>query len=1069
MVSARDQLHTLPADRAAASLGNRPDALLGIEATTAATVRIGPAEPSIVDGLGPADLEPVILDPNDPAFADTTPRIPLADLLTVLAVRSAAALATATPAQDLLREAGITDPSTWSAFRLGAGDESLAQGIDPDAWAHCKALGLRKQSVGFVLAGPGINIPTYDPRDTSRVVGVVRIIPAQTKSRFATAPAGLACAADINDHRRVVLADAPVLALKLHQAGVRDVALVEDIAVLTPLLPWLGERQIVVVSHKKAGLTILRDALGPLAGAATSVQLQGDLKLSSEESLAVLGLTRGQFQTVEQLPAMDTRSLHHLHAYAQGRLVTTEGLAALDLFGANQPDLVDIYRLGYLPADFRAALDTATKRMLNGLHCGNSVVIPALDRDGVIVDLLMKYAAGSSSRNLGLFPEPRGMLAPVISTSFDEVIITTSMRALCGLWQEGRRNVLLMRGLADVHQNAARLREAGVRVVNVYTTARQRSRDIIQVLRDNGFTVEVMRGSSDARSESEGEPELTIAAHDTASAAQQHPAPILFPSPAQVESAPAALITVPSSISQIPLPAAATVTNPGLDLVEHDEVSGLATFRAGTAVLVVEVPWDTSSRLEVTLRHNGEVHRDRFDVAVAAQRRRFASSATLKTAVAVELIDPLLIALLDAVRALVAEKEGKAQSPALLALLPSDHAAAMESLTAPDLLERIRADLAALGWVAEDESKELLYLAATSRKLASPIWASLMASPGAGKSHGLDLIAELTPPEDLVQVSRLTDAALYHQQPGGLSHKLLVIDEADALTAEVIIALRVLKTRGALSLSHADRSGPAGQVRTVTIEVRGPVAVLTSTAGTLEPQLLSRCVEVPVDESPEQTQRILATQQRMHADPGWMTAGGRREAIIARHRTMQRLLASAPVVIPYAERIEFPATSVRHRREHERFLGLIEASALLHQHQRLKDQGTIVATEADFAVASRLVARQLAASHQGLGQHARSLLELLVSSGVVTATMEDLSRLRPEWNRYHFLAALKDLMALDFVTSTGGGRGRRREYRLLPSGVQGTLAPKVRLRAVGELADVGETDFYNVKPTMSAG
>ncbi len=991
------------------------------------------------------------------------------NLLTMLASVSTAALVTDTAAQDLLRSAGVTDPAVWSDFRLGAGGPTLAANFDPSAWAHCKAIGLRKQAVGFILAGAGVNIPTVDPREPNRVVGFIRLTPAQFKHQFCTAPAGIACAPEIASHPRIVLADSPILAMKLYQAGIRGAVLVEDTAVLAPLLPWLSERQLVVVSHKKHGLQLLRSALGPLAGSATPLQLQGELGLSSDEALAVLGLSREQLLPAEPKPPVDSRSLHHLHTYAQGRLATPEGLAALDTFGANQPELVAAYRLGYLPADFRSALDGPTKRMLSGLPIGNSLLIPAFDRDGVIVDCLLKYAAETGSRAIGLFPEPQGMLAPVMATAYDEIIVTTSFRRLCGLWQAGHRNVLLFRSDADAQRNAEHLRESGVKLVQVYAAMRERFAGLAQVFRDAGFRVQLL-----GREQVEPEQQAPVVeAAEVEEAAEVQPVPTMEPpsAPLIFPTAPAPLAAAPVEAAAVPVqpPATLTFTIPALELVEHDDIAGLATFKAGTAIYVVEVPWDSSTRLEVSLRHNGNVHRDRFDVAVEAQRRRFASSAALRTAVAVELIEPQLIDLLDAVRALIAAKEGRSLNPALANLLPSDRAAAMAVLTAPDLLERIRLDLTNLGWVGEDDAKAILYLAAISRKLANPIWASLMASSGAGKSHGLDLIAELTPPEDLMQVSRLTDAALYYQENGGLSHKLLLLDEADGLTPEVNVALRVLKTRGALSLSQADRSGPKGQVRTKTIEARGPVAVLTSTAGKLEPQLLSRCVEVPVDESPAQTQSILAAQQRLHADPTWRNAGGRREAIIARHRTMQRLLVSAPVVIPFAERIEFPATSVRHRREHERFLGLIEASALLHQHQRLKDGGTIVATEADFTVAVRLVARQLSDAHQGLGQQARSLLDLLVSRGVTLATMEDLARLRPEWNRNTFRTALKELMALDYITSPCGGRGKRREYRLVASGAAMTATAGVRLRQVGELVEVGGAIFADVSLESATG
>ncbi len=168
----------------------------------------------------------------------------------------------------------------------------------------------------------------------------------------------------------------------------------------------------------------------------------------------------------------------------------------------------------------------------------------------------------------------------------------------------------------------------------------------------------------------------------------------------------------------------------------------------------------------------------------------------------------------------------------------------------------IGSDLAALGWVGEENAKRLLYLATVSRKLNAPISAALLASSGAGKSKSLETIAELTAPEDRIHVSRLTESSLYYHDGDSLSHKLLIVDEADALTPEVLVSLRVLQTRGALTQSHVVRN-PDGTSATHFIEARGPVAVITSTAGKLDEQMLSRCFEIPVDESQEQTERVL--------------------------------------------------------------------------------------------------------------------------------------------------------------------------------------------------------------------
>ena len=64
-------------------------------------------------------------------------------------------------------------------------------------------------------------------------------------------------------------------------------------------------------------------------------------------------------------------------------------------------------------------------------------------------------------------------------------------------------------------------------------------------------------------------------------------------------------------------------------------------------------------------------------------------------------------------------------------------------------------------------------------------------------------------------------------------------------------------------------------------------------------------------------------------------------------------------MIPFADRLTFPSSWLRTRRDYARFLNLIEVSAFLHQHQREKRDGAIVADVADYAVAYGLASTVL--------------------------------------------------------------------------------------------------------------
>ena len=58
------------------------------------------------------------------------------------------------------------------------------------------------------------------------------------------------------------------------------------------------------------------------------------------------------------------------------------------------------------------------------------------------------------------------------------------------------------------------------------------------------------------------------------------------------------------------------------------------------------------------------------------------------------------------------------------------------------------------------------------------------------------------------------------------------------------------------------------------------------------------------------------------------------EGIRQKHHNAQRLLQPLQILNPYAEQLTFMTEYLRSRRDHTKYLGLIEAVAFLHQYQR---------------------------------------------------------------------------------------------------------------------------------------
>jgi hypothetical protein len=190
--------------------------------------------------------------------------------------------------------------------------------------------------------------------------------------------------------------------------------------------------------------------------------------------------------------------------------------------------------------------------------------------------------------------------------------------------------------------------------------------------------------------------------------------------------------------------------------------------------------------------------------------------------------------------------------------------------------------------------------------------------------------------------------------------------------------------------------------------VEGPVMIfLTTTAHEVDEELLNRCIVLTVNEDREQTRAIHQKQRESQTLEG-LKARMRQNKIIRLHRNVQRLLRPIQVVIEHLKDHSFPDAMTRTRRDHMKFLTLIQAVTLLHQHQREIKTSTedgetleyIEATEADVKLAWELTNHVLVRSLDDVPPQTRRLL-LLIDKMVT----EECKRLEIERLDYRFTRA----------------------------------------------------------------
>jgi len=386
--------------------------------------------------------------------------------------------------------------------------------------------------------------------------------------------------------------------------------------------------------------------------------------------------------------------------------------------------------------------------------------------------------------------------------------------------------------------------------------------------------------------------------------------------------------------------------------------------------------------LKVNLRllHNERFHLDTLDLYQARQRQAFVRQAVEETGLEPELVQR------DLAKVLL-ELEGVRDRRLLGVLKPAEPVPAITSeereealawLKAPNLIERLREAFHLAGIIGEETNTLVAYLAGVSRKLDRPLAIIIQSASAAGKSTLMDAVLSFFPEEERVKYSAMTGQSLYYLGETNLKHKILaVVEEAGAEKASY--ALKLLQSEGELTIASTGKDPQTGKMVTQEYHVEGPVMIfLTTTAIDLDEELQNRCLTLAVDETPEQTGRIHRVQRERRTLAG-LVAREQRKDVLKKLRNAQRLLQPLAILNPFAPALTFATARTRNRRDHEKYLTLIDAIALLHQHQRqTKDlpggQRYIEVTLDDIALANELAPEVLGRSLDELPPQTRRLL-----------------------------------------------------------------------------------------------
>lgn len=799
-----------------------------------------------------------------------------------------------------------------------------------------------------------------------------------------------------------------------------------------------------------------------------------------------------------------------------------EALAYLEERGIGSAEAIATFKLGFanrtlgyrLPQANRKA-GAALRGQLQKLgvirssgheHFNGSVVFPVIDGAGRVCEVygrkINQTLRKGTPKHLYLPGPHRGVWNAQALAATDEFILCESLIDALTFWCAGYRNVTASYGVEGfTAAHLAAFQEHGIaRVLIAYdrdAAGDAAAEALAKKLTAEGldcYRLQVPKGmdvneyarqvTPAAKSlgvvirsamwlgEGRGKPvtaEAPASDDEPASAVREGESVLPLAADPESESPPA----VPAS----PVPPAPATALPEAEQSKHEVMLAFGERRYRLRGLEQNTRHDVM-KLNVLVNQGDAVHVDTFDLYQSRARAAFVQQAAAELGVPEAVVKADLGKVLLKCESLQEAALRTAREPdGPPALSDVESEAALGLLRDPQLLTRIVDDFRRCGLVGEETNSLVGYLAAVSRKLEQPLAVLIQATSAAGKSSLMDAVLRFVPEGEKVQYSAMTGQSLFYMGETDLKHKVLAIAEEEG-AAQAAYALKLLQSEGEVTIASTGKDEATGELVTKEYRVEGPVMLLmTTTAIDLDEELLNRCLVVSVNEDREQTEAIHRMQRQKRTLDG-LKASAERDGVATLHQHAQRLLRPLAVVNPYAEQLTFLSDQTRTRRDHEKYLTLIDALALLHQYQRPVRTMThgdavieyVEVTVDDIAVANRLAHEVLGRTLDELPPQTRTLLGLVRQMVAEACGRDSIAqadyrfsrravRSYTGWGHTQLQVHLRRLEALEYLLVHRGGRGQSFVYELLYDGAESEVPH------LAGLIDVTALDGYDSKKT----
>jgi len=443
--------------------------------------------------------------------------------------------------------------------------------------------------------------------------------------------------------------------------------------------------------------------------------------------------------------------------------------------------------------------------------------------------------------------------------------------------------------------------------------------------------------------------------------------------------------------------------------------------------------------LDVQHLETGLKYRCRLDLYEEKQTRKEAREAGEKLGLRLDLIEydlSKLTDLLDEYRENLFTAEPEENNKKEKPVTPYWQQRCLKILRSAHLMDELRDMIKQAGVTGEEKNITMLFLCAFSHKMPETLHVIIQGSSGSGKTTLLSKTAGFMPPERVIRFTRVTEGSFYNYQEYFFVGMYVCFEDLDGLKQEALLAVRELISNEILVSSTSEKN-ENGNIRAKPKTVRGPMASVSATTnGEIYEDNESRVFVIAVDESRQQTERIVSYHQRKAASLVDESAEKEATELL---QNLVRMLRPYKVHNPYANKVSLPHNTRKLRRLSNQFLALVKQVTLLHQYQRKKTgEGRLISIKADVRIAIETLFDTIVLKTDeldgGLRQFFERLKAWVKAQGGNPEHFEFMRRdvrqaLHVSNTQLHrFMEKLTDL---EYVSQTGGYNNRGLKYKIL--------------------------------------